>query len=235
MTPVQKSRTFLESLSYAVEGLLYCVRTQRNMRIHALLALLALMAGVVVGVSPIELSILILTVSLVMVSEMLNTAVEAVVDLVTTTYHPLARIAKNVAAGSVLLSAVASLFIGLQIFFARLAALTDQSLHRVQAIPESIILITLGAVLIVVILVKAGAPPFRLQGGFPSAHTALAFSLATLAWSLGGGGTVTLLSALVAALVGQARLEAKIHTLYEVVAGAIIGTLMTLVIVQLLV
>lgn len=234
MSGMQKSRSFLESLTYAVEGVLYCMRTQKNMRVHALLALLVLMAGVVIGVTPLELSVLVLTVALVMVAEMFNTAVEAVVDLVTDTYHPLARVAKNVAAGAVLLSAVGSLFVGLQIFFSRLATLSEHTWTQAKAVPETVTLVALGAVLVVVILVKAGAPPFRLQGGFPSAHTALAFALATLAWLLGGKGTVTLLSFGIATLVGQARLEAKIHTLYEVVAGALIGTLLTMAIVHVL-
>lgn len=204
------------------------------MRVHALMALLALMAGVVLGLTTFELAVLVLTIVFVMAMEMMNTAIEAAVDLVTDTYHPLARIAKNVAAGAVLLAAIASIFVGVLLFLTKLGSLTDEALTRVELIPEVVTLGALAAVLIVVLLVKASGSTFRLQGGFPSAHTALAFSMATIIWLLGSGGVATVFAVSIAALVGQARVEAKIHTVFEVVSGAVIGILMTLTVFQVL-
>lgn len=229
---VRRARTFVESLQYAVLGLIHTVRTQRNMRVHSLLAFLVLMAAISLGVSSVELAILILTVAFVMVMETVNTAVEAVVDLVTDQYHPIAGIAKNVAAGAVLLSAVASVCVGVVLFWSRLAQLSDDLGARVRALPEVGILIALGAVVLIVVVVKATALPFRLQGGFPSAHAAVAFSLATLIWLVGAGGFAALLGVGIASLVGQARIEAKIHTVFEVISGAVIGALITVAVFQ---
>src|ERR671917_358858 len=80
------------------------VRTQRNMRFHVVAAVLVLVASLLVGVSKLELAILVLTILIVFVTEMFNTAMEFVVDLVTSEYHPLAKLAKDVSAGAVLLS-----------------------------------------------------------------------------------------------------------------------------------
>ena len=230
-----RSRNFIESLNHAFEGLRHAVRTQPNMRAHAFIALLVFVAGIVVRLSVQEFALLVLTVALVMVAEMVNTAVETAVDLVTTEYHPLARIAKNVAAGAVLLAAIASAVVGVLIFFDRLARLSEDALARAAVVPEVVTLAALGVVLVVVTLAKAGERArFRIQGGFPSAHAALAASLATLVWLLGGGGVATVLSLTLAVLVGQARVEGGIHNLYEVTAGAVIGFLLTVCVFQLL-
>lgn len=231
---LKAERTFVDRLNDALSGVVYSLRTQPNMRAHAFTALLVLVAGITARATPVELALLTLTIVAVMVAEMVNTAVETVVDLITSRYHPLARIAKNVAAGAVLLAAAGAVVVGVLIFFTRLARLTDELLASVRGFPETATLAALGAVLIVAILIKAGAPRFHLQGGFPSLHTALAASLATLVGLLGGSPVATLLAIGLVALVGQARVEARIHTFYEVAAGGVIGFLLTLVIVRLL-
>ena len=205
------------------------------MRVHILIALLVLMMAGVLGVSRIELAILVLTIGLVMVAEMVNTAVETTVDLVTKEFHPLARRAKHVAAGGVLLAAVAAIFVGYLIFFSRFAGLTHGSLARLAATPSIATLAALVLVVLVSVLIKAGVTPFRIQGGFPSAHTSFAFSLATVIFLLGGGPEITLLALGIAALVGQARIEGKIHTLFEVLVGAALGVLLTVLAFQLLI
>src|SRR5690606_33529638 len=126
--------------------LVYALRTQANMRVHAFMALLVLVAGLTVRATPVELALLTLTIVSVMVAEMVNTAVETVVDLVTSRYHPLARIAKNVAAGAVLLAAAGAVVVGVFVFFTRLAALTDELLASVRGVPETATLAALGAV-----------------------------------------------------------------------------------------
>jgi len=204
------------------------------MRVHFLIALLVLMAAALLGVTRVELAILLLTIGLVMVAEMINTAIEAVVDLITQEYRLLAKTAKHVAAGAVLLAAAVAAFVGYLIFFTRLAALTHGSLARASAAPPMVTLAALAAVVVLVVLVKAGVTPFRIQGGFPSFHSALAFALATAIYLLGASAEVTLLALAIAALVGQARIEGGIHTLYEVVAGAALGVLVTIVVFQAL-
>jgi diacylglycerol kinase (ATP) len=113
-------KALLRSFGYAFHGIIYVFRTQRNARIHALIGLCALALGWVVGITRWEWLALVLTCALVIVAESINTAIEAVVDLVTESYHPLAGIAKDVAAGAVLLCAGIAVVMGCIIFLPHL-------------------------------------------------------------------------------------------------------------------
>jgi diacylglycerol kinase len=97
---------------YAWNGIVYTAHTQRNMRVHLALAVLAIALGIWLRISPVEFAMVFMVITLVVVSEMINTVVEACVDLATREYHPLARVAKDVAAGAVLLCAMLAVVIG---------------------------------------------------------------------------------------------------------------------------
>jgi diacylglycerol kinase len=114
--PQPARAAFLQSFVYAFAGLRYAVRTQRNARIHLVIALLAIGMGLWLGISPIEWALVFVAITGVFIAEMLNTVVEACVDLATQQYHPLAKVAKDVAAGTVLLNAILSIIIGLFVF-----------------------------------------------------------------------------------------------------------------------
>ena len=114
---------FLAGFGYASSGLWYALRTQRNARVHVGIAALVIIAGIVLHISAVEFAILFITISSVFTAEMFNTVFELCVDLASPTYHPLAKIAKDVSAGAVLLSAILSMVIGLFIFVPHLWAL----------------------------------------------------------------------------------------------------------------
>ena len=107
---------FIASFGYAFQGLWYALRTQRNARVHAAIATLATILGIVLRISSVEFAIIFIAIAGVFVAEMFNTVFELCVDLASPEYHPLAKIAKDVAAGAVLLSAILSIVIGLFIF-----------------------------------------------------------------------------------------------------------------------
>lgn len=111
-----RARTLADSFRYALEGIGYALRTQRNLRIHGAAAVLVLLLAALVGAGGHELALLVLAIGTVVAAELFNTAVEAVVDLVTPTYHPLAAVAKNVAAGGVLVLAGTAVVIGYLVF-----------------------------------------------------------------------------------------------------------------------
>lgn len=113
-------RAFLRSFVYAWHGLVYAVRTQRNARVHMLLGTLAILLGLALRISPVEFAMVFIAITLVFIAEMFNTVAEACVDLVTREYHPLARAAKDVAAGAVLLNAALSVLIGALVFIPHL-------------------------------------------------------------------------------------------------------------------
>jgi diacylglycerol kinase (ATP) len=119
-----------DSFGYAFQGLFYTWETQRHLRVHLALAALAVLLGLALRIGATEWALLALTIALVLSLELLNTVVEAVVDLVTPEYHPLARVAKDVAAGAVLVSAVGGLAVGAFLFLPRLWALALALLNR---------------------------------------------------------------------------------------------------------
>ena len=114
---------FIASFHYAFAGLWYALRTQRNMRVHVLIALIAIVLGIILRISAVEFALVFVAIAGVFIAEMFNTVIELCVDLASPDYHPLAKIAKDVSAGAVLLSAMLSIVIGLFIFVPHLWAL----------------------------------------------------------------------------------------------------------------
>ena len=229
-----RARTLLESFNYALAGFFYAIKTQRNMRIHYLMGVLVFLLGYVLDLSSVELTVLVLTIGLVIIAEMINTAIEVVVDLVTQEYHPLAKTAKNVAAGSVLVAAMVAVVIGFLLFF-------DKITHRLEGVssggtssPSLMVLIPMLVIVASVVFLKVLAGYNHVQGGMPSGHVAIAFGLATSIHQLGAEGPITLIAFILASLVAQSRLEARIHRWAEVVAGGIVGISITVLIFQLL-
>jgi diacylglycerol kinase (ATP) len=225
----------LQSFNYAFEGVIHALRTQRNMRIHFALAAGVLVLAFIYDVTRLELIALMIAIAFVLIAEMVNTAVEATIDLSTPSFDPLAKIAKDMAAGAVLIAAVNAVAVGYLVLADRLASPSARLVNRLGDAPINLTLIALVLTLIVVIAVKAatgrGTP---LRGGLPSGHAALAF----------GGWTaitfivtdhrvvVSFVALLMALLVSQTRIEAGVHSTFEVVLGAVIGTLVTLILFQ---
>jgi diacylglycerol kinase len=113
----------VRSFGYAIEGLAYLIRTQRNFRIHLLVGLCALAAGAAFTITAVEWAILVLTIALVIMTEALNTGIELAVSLASPERRPEARAAKDIAASAVLLAAIASVGVGVALFGPRIIAL----------------------------------------------------------------------------------------------------------------
>ncbi|HHT90177.1 MAG: diacylglycerol kinase family protein [Bacillota bacterium] len=111
-----KQRRLYDSVKDAVRGIVYVLRSEKNMRIHIALGLAVIVLAIVLDVPRLELMILILTIGIMYVAELVNTALEEVVNLITRDYHPLAGVVKNIAAGSVLVAALTALCIGYLVF-----------------------------------------------------------------------------------------------------------------------
>ena len=107
---------FIAGFEHAFRGLWYALRTQRNARVHVTIAILAILMGVVLHISAVEFAMIFVAITGVFIAEMFNTVFELCIDLASPDYHPLAKIAKDVAAGAVLLSATLSVVIGLFVF-----------------------------------------------------------------------------------------------------------------------
>jgi diacylglycerol kinase (ATP) len=229
----------VNSFNYAFEGIIYVVRTQRNMRIHFIVALGVLPLGVALGVSRIEMLALILAVAFVILMEMANTALEMTIDVATPAFDPRARAAKDIAAGMVLVSAVTALFVGYLVFAPRLQHPSQRAINTVRRSPVHLTVIAIVVVILLVIAIKAyfgtGSP---LRGGLPSGHAAVAFggwaaiTLVTHAYE--NQVLVSTLAFAMATLVAQTRVEAGVHSTLEVVYGGVLGALVTTAIFQAL-
>jgi len=110
----------LQAFRCAFAGIMHCIRRERNMKIHVGAMIAVLFLAWWMDLSRSDWALLILTIAFVLSAEMMNTAIEAVVDLMIPEYHLLAKIAKDVAAGAVLVSVLASLAVGCILFFPRL-------------------------------------------------------------------------------------------------------------------
>ncbi|MGD9475825.1 MAG: diacylglycerol kinase family protein [Eubacteriaceae bacterium] len=116
-------RKLKKSFTFAIQGIIYTLKTQQNMRIHFLVGAMAVIAGFVFKISTPEWLALVIVICFVLILEILNTAIETLVDLYTEEYHHLAKVAKDTAAGAVLIAAIMSICVGLIIFVPKLIAL----------------------------------------------------------------------------------------------------------------
>jgi len=219
----------LNGFKYATEGVVHVFRTQRHMRFHFLVMVLVLLVSLLFGLRKEEVLVLLFTITLVLVTEMLNTAVEAMVDLVTQTYHPLAKFAKDIAAGAVLIAVVNAFAVGFLLFFGGTRWQDLSANVRVRS-PEwpTIVLVAILLVAIYILLWKvSGGKGKYWRGGVVSGHTALGFSLAVTVFFLSKNVPAAGVAFLMAILIAQSRIDARIHTLREVVLGAMLGVVLT--------
>jgi diacylglycerol kinase (ATP) len=225
--------SLLDSFNWAFEGIIHVLRTQRNMRIHFFAAVVVLVGGIVVGVREFELLALMIAISFVLITEMVNSAIEGAIDVATTSFDPMAKLAKDVAAGAVLIATVNAVAVGYIVFEHALRNRNSRLLDRVTGAPLYVSLIALIVVILVVIATKAlthsGTP---LRGGLPSGHAAIAFAgwmTVTLVVGESHRFLLSTVTGIMALLVAQTRVEAGVHSALEVTYGALIGSLLTLV------
>ena len=229
-----RERRFVESFNAAIEGFIYVLKTERNMRVHYLAALFFLALGIYLNFTHIELLILCVTITLVLAAEMLNTTVELVVDMIETRFHPIARIIKDISAGAVLLTSINAIIAGYIMFSRRLPFRIEEEIARIRQSPWHLtfisLILVLGIALIAKILFHKGTP---LRGGMPSGHAAVAFAIWTIITFLTNNSIVVILTFLMAFLIARHRVKDAVHTVWEVIAGSVLGVLLTTLIFQL--
>ena len=230
--------SLIESFNNAIEGVVHVLRTQRNMRIHFAIAVAVLATAAALGVSKLELIALLLAIAFVLIAEMINSAIEGAIDVATTSFDPMAKLAKDIAAGAVLIAAVNAVAIGYLVFAGKAADRTARVLDRLRDAPAEITVIALVITVIIVIVTKAwtgkGTP---LRGGLPSGHAAIGFAIWMAATYIVGDSHRFLISGLtfiMAVLVAQTRVESGVHSTLEVAYGGALGALVTLSVFQLL-
>ncbi|HEX6664317.1 MAG TPA: diacylglycerol kinase, partial [Gaiellaceae bacterium] len=147
--------SIIQSFNYAIEGVVHVLRTQRNMRIHFAVAFAVIFIAAAAGVSRIELIALLISIAFVLVAEMMNTAVEGAIDAATTSFDPMAKLAKDIAAGAVLIASVNAVAVGYLVFAGKAADNSARVLDRLRNAPAEITLVALVLTVLIVLATKA--------------------------------------------------------------------------------
>lgn len=234
----QKKKGWVEPFRVAISGVALTFRTQRHMRFHLYVVLAVLVLASLLNFGLREVLILLFTISLVLIAEMFNSAIEAVVDLVQPTYHPLAKTAKDISAGAVLITTVFALVVG------GLLILGDSRWETIKTNlaasgfgPPFAFRLIIGILLLFIIVVVGKGIGKRgqvLRGGLVSGHAAFAFFFAMGIMALTDQWLVSALAVILAAIVAQSRWEAKIHSIFELTLGATAGTIVGLLLFVML-
>lgn len=210
------------------------MRAERHMRHHFTFALLVLLAALFLRVTPVEFVLLALSILFVLSAELLNTAVEAVVDLISPEYHPLAKVAKDTAAGAVLVASIGAAIVGYMVLSRHVFPLYAKVLTMYGSPADQGTIVAVLVVIIVVIMIKSMTHRgTALEGGIPSGHAAVAFAIATAVSLNTADPLISLLCFALAAMVSHSRLLMRIHTLREIVIGSFVGAAITAIVLLL--
>ena len=230
--------SLLQSFNWAFDGLVHALRRERNMWIHFGAAVLVLIASLFFALTRLEVIALFVAISFVLITEMLNTAIEHVVDLVTDELDPRAKIAKDVAAGAVLVATLNALVVAYLIFYDKITGVPYTVLRKLRTSPVDLTVVALVLVILTAVIVKAlTRRGTAFHGGMPSVHAAVAFA-GWVAVTVFGTQTayalpISAIGLFMAVLVAQSRVQAGIHTTLEVTAGALLGMGISLLIFRL--
>jgi len=228
-----KSRNLLDSIQFALDGIVYAVRHERNVKIHFVAAVAVLVACLVLPLDPLGVLMVLGATSLVLVAELINTAIESVVNMTIQGHHPLARIAKDVAAAAVLVSAFFSLGVAWHVLLPAVAGvsweLQGSGWSRLAGDPVPLfwlggILLALGLVVALAVSHRGPFPPGRLVLG----HAALAFGVSAALLSVTREPLAGLLAIPFAAMVSRRHVHTGIHGWPQVLGGATLGVLLSL-------
>ncbi len=230
----KKSRSFFESANNAIVGIISSFKSERNFRIHFLVSILILFAALKLEIPRLKIVLLFLAITYVLMAEMMNTSLEFLTNAFVEEENPNAKRAKDAAAGAVLISVIGAVFIGYLVFFNKLEILIPALFERIKGNPLHVAVISLVLVLLSTVFFKTffahGTP---LRGGMPSGHSAVAFATATIAIWFTKNWLLISAVFLLALMVAQSRVQARIHGWWEVLSGAALGFSITLLLLSL--
>jgi len=223
-------RDLIGPFRVAFNGIVHTFRTQRHMRIHLYVTIVTVLGALFLNLRLREILILLFMITFVLVAEMFNSAIEATVDLVSPNYHPLAKFAKDIAAGAVLITTIMAIVVGSMI------AVGEDNWERIrtslssESIGAPVVVRLLAGLLLVILAVIIGKGLGKhgkvLQGGLVSGHSAIGFFFATAVFFMTDNVLVSAIGILLAAIIAQSRWEAKIHSIFELTLGAAVGTVL---------
>jgi diacylglycerol kinase (ATP) len=221
-------KNWIEAFNVAIEGVILATKTERNMKIHFLAAAAVIFAAIFLKLPKIDFLLIFISAIMVLSAELFNTSIEYFLDLFFEGYSEKTAAIKNIAAGSVLIASFGAFIVGYEIFSKYLYSVLYYLLIMIKTDESNMIIAVISIIFVIVIIIKAifnsGKP---LSGGMPSGHSAIAFSIWLMVSLITLNPIVSLLTFILAFLVASSRKKTGIHTASEVVAGSLIGIIIT--------
>ena len=230
------NRNFIQACSNAVNGIVYCATTQTNIRKQLILGTIVLILSLFYNFTTAEFLILTFAVFFVIFAEMVNTALETLVDLYVDQFHPKAKIAKDIGAGAVVLTAINAIIVAYFLFFreTQIAQISGSVFNTMTSSPTHLtfvgIILTIIAILIMKAVVNRRSIKDQATKTFnPSGQSTLAFAILTAIWINSQNAIVFCLGLVLSILVVGNRMNDK-KTFAEVLFGAFMGMLIVLLV-----
>ena len=227
------NKNLIQAWNNATNGILYSVNTQTNIRKQLILGAMVLVLSLFYDFSTVEFLCIVFAIFFVIFAEMVNTAIETVVDLYVDVYHPKAKIAKDVAAGAVVLAAINAVIVAYFLFFNETTIVISNSiLSAMISSPKHLAFVAIILTVIVILTIKARGKKNEEKGGqtfLPSGSAILAFALLTAIWLNTNSPLIFCLSFALSLLVIGNKITDK-KSLGEVLFGICIGTLIVLMV-----
>ena len=230
---------YLDAWKNAINGIIYATTTQKNIKIQLVLAVLVVIVSLFFDLNRAEFLCFIFTIVLILLAEMFNTAVETVVDLYVDVYHPKAKIAKDVAAGGVVITSINAIIVAYFLFFDKISSIGISFIENIINSPVhlafSVIVIVVVAIVALIAMARTNKHKLLNHKFIPSGFTTLAFVINTIIWIVTQSQRTTVntiiitLSLVLTILVSASRIEAKAHKLSEVIFSACVGIIIVLV------
>lgn len=223
---------FIDACKNALDGIIYAITTQSNIKKQLVIAVAVMLISLFFDLSKAEFLCLMFTVVLIIVAEMINTAIETVVDLYTDLYHPKAKIAKDVGAGAVVLTAINAIIVAYFLFFEKISTLGLNIVEKVVNSPTHLAFVAVLITVIAIVTLKAAATrnhhKFIKENFMPSGQSAVAFAGLTIIWITTRNVVVFTISLLLAVIVAINRYENGKRSKSEIIVGACVGVMVVI-------
>lgn len=228
-----KNESFIDAWKNAFNGIIYATTTQGNIKRQLIIAVAVVIISLFFNLNRAEFLCFLFTIILILFAEMVNTAIETVVDLYVDVYHPKAKIAKDVAAGGVVITTINALIVAYFLFFDKLADIGLTFLQNVTNSPVhtafAVMIITIIAILALIAYAKTNKHKGLNHKFVPSGHATIAFAANTIIWLMTDNVVVLILSLIMAILLSESRIAAKEHKLSEVIFSGCFGMIIVLI------
>ncbi len=229
---MRKNNNLLESFNNAVKGIIFSIKYERNIKIHYCIALLVLIYSLFLNLTFIERLVLYFSIAFVIVAETFNTVIEFIIDYFISTLHdPLIKIIKDISSAGVFIAAVNSIIVGYFLVYKKSLKNLHSLFKTIKTADDTLIFIILIAIITLVVLLKSiskSGKPF--YGGWPSGHSAFAFAIAAISILYVDIIIINILITILAFLVAKSRVDLKIHSIWQVITGSLLGFFLTILI-----